>query len=131
VNLRVPPGFDAGNAQDLLVEHLEAATPWGVHVLVERRPVGQPFAARTDGPGFRNLAGAFAQAFGRPVATAGQGGAIPLCNALQSAHPESEVLLIGVEDPSCRIHAPNESVAPAELERAAVGVALFLQGHKG
>ena len=130
VNLRVPPGCDASAAQGLLVEHLQAVAPWGVGVEIERRTVGQPFAARTDGPGFRHLAGALAQAFDRPVATAGQGGAIPLCNALQTGHPESEILLIGVEEPNCRIHAPNESVAPAELERTAVGVALFLQRHK-
>jgi len=36
-----------------------------------------------------------------------------------------------VEEPACRIHAPNESVDPAELERTAVGVARFLQSHRG
>ena len=55
VNLRVPPGIDAAEAQALLVEHLERVAPWGVRVEVERRTVGEPFAARTDGPGFRNL----------------------------------------------------------------------------
>ena len=129
VNLRVPPGFDASEAQGLLVEHLEQAAPWGVRVEVERRTVGQPFAARTDGPGFTNLAAAMERAFGRTLTTAGQGGSIPLCNTLQAAHPDAEILLIGVEEPACRIHAPNESVDPAELERTAVGVALFLQRH--
>ena len=129
VNLRVPPGIDAAEAQVLLVEHLERVAPWDVHVEVERRTVGQPFAARTDGPGFTNLAAAMEQAFGTPLTTAGQGGAIPLCNTLQAAHPDAEILLIGVEEPACQIHAPNESVDPAELERTAAGVALFLQRH--
>jgi acetylornithine deacetylase/succinyl-diaminopimelate desuccinylase-like protein len=129
VNLRVPPGIDAADAQALLVEHLERAAPWGVRVEVERRTVGQPFAARTDGRGFRNLSAAMEQAFGKPLTTAGQGGAIPLCNTLRAAHPDAELLLIGVEEPACQIHAPNESVDPAELERTAVGVALFLQRH--
>jgi acetylornithine deacetylase/succinyl-diaminopimelate desuccinylase-like protein len=126
VNLRVPPGYDAAAAQVLLVEHLEAAAPWGARVEVERRTLGEPFAARTDGPGFEALSGAMKEAFGQPLMTAGQGGAIPLCNALQAVQPDAEILLIGVEEPACRIHAPGESVDPAELERTAVGVALFL-----
>jgi cysteinylglycine-S-conjugate dipeptidase len=126
VNLRVPPGHDADAAQVLLVRHLEAVAPWGARVEVERRTLGEPFAAPTDGPGFATLAAAMEQAFGQPLTTAGQGGAIPLCDALQAAQPDAEILLIGVEEPACRIHAPGESVDPAELERTAVGVALFL-----
>jgi acetylornithine deacetylase/succinyl-diaminopimelate desuccinylase-like protein len=131
VNLRVPPGYDAAVAQDLLVDHLRTAAPWGVHVDVVPRSLGEPFAARTDGPGFAALSAAMEQSFGRPLTTAGQGGAIPLCNTLQDAHPDAEILLIGVEEPGCRIHAPNESVHPAELERTAVGVALFLSSLAG
>jgi acetylornithine deacetylase/succinyl-diaminopimelate desuccinylase-like protein len=100
--------------------------PWGAKVTVTRRSLGQPFAARTDGPGFAALARAMGEAFGRPLTTAGQGGAIPLCNALQAAHPDAEILLIGVEEPASRIHAPDESVDPGELERTAIGVAGFL-----
>ena len=126
VNLRVPPGQDAAEAQALLTEHLHAVAPWGAKVTVTRRSLGQPFAARTDGPGFAALARAMGEAFGRPLTTAGQGGAIPLCNALQAAHPDAEILLIGVEEPASRIHAPDESVDPGELERTAIGVAGFL-----
>ena len=126
VNLRVPPGVDAAAAQALLVDHLHDVAPWGAKVGVERRSLGESFAARTDGPGFTALSEAMASAFGRPLTTAGQGGAIPLCNALQTAQPDAEILLIGVEEPACHIHAPDESVDPGELERTAVGVAGFL-----
>ena len=34
---------------------------------------------------------------------------------------------MGVEEPQCRIHAPNESVDPSEIENLAVAEALFLQ----
>jgi acetylornithine deacetylase/succinyl-diaminopimelate desuccinylase-like protein len=126
VNLRVPPGQDAADAQRLLVEHLRAAAPWGVEVEVEPRTLGQPFAARTDGPGFTALAAAMERAFGRPLTTVGQGGAIPLCSRLQEAHPDAEILLFGVEEPACRIHSPGESVDPREIERTAYGLALLL-----
>jgi cysteinylglycine-S-conjugate dipeptidase len=41
--------------------------------------------------------------------------------------PEAEILLYGVEEPRCLIHAPNESVDPTEIERIALAEALFLR----
>ena len=38
-------------------------------------------------------------------------------------------MMIGVEEPRCLIHAPNESVDPAELERIALSEALFLRSY--
>ncbi len=56
----------------------------------------------------------------------GQGGSIPLCNVLAERFPDAEIALIGVEEPGCLIHAPNESVDPSEIERMALAEALFL-----
>jgi acetylornithine deacetylase/succinyl-diaminopimelate desuccinylase-like protein len=126
VNLRVPPGQSAKAAQELLIAHLRDVAPWHVRVEVTPRTLGEPFATRTDGPGFAALGRAMEVAFGRPLVTTGQGGAIPLCNTLQATHPDAEILLLGVEEPACRIHSPGESVDPAELERTAFGLALTL-----
>ncbi|MGV7591889.1 dipeptidase, partial [Mycobacterium kansasii] len=60
------------------------------------------------------------------VAFSGQGGSIPLCTQLRKAAPQAEIALLGVEEPQCRIHAPNESVDPAELRRTALAEALLL-----
>jgi hypothetical protein len=46
--------------------------------------------------------------------------------ALAELHPDAEIMLLGVEEPACRIHATNESVDPLELERTAYALALFL-----
>lgn len=127
LNLRVPPGVDAVTAQDALVAHLEAHVPWGAHMRVEREVVGEPFSAATEGPGYAALRGALETAYGREVGTAGQGGSIPLCTALQRAVPGAEIALIGVEEPRCVIHAPNESVDPSEIENLAVAEALVLR----
>jgi acetylornithine deacetylase/succinyl-diaminopimelate desuccinylase-like protein len=40
--------------------------------------------------------------------------------------PSAEILLMGVEEPASRIHAPGESVDPDELRRTALALALFL-----
>jgi len=126
VNLRVPPGQDAASAQRLLASHLESHTPWGAQVTVEPMTLGAPFAVTTRGRGYAALAEGMRTAYGRDLVEAGQGGAIPLCNALQTAHPDAEILLLGVEEPACHIHAADESVDPAELLRTAHGLTLML-----
>jgi acetylornithine deacetylase/succinyl-diaminopimelate desuccinylase-like protein len=78
------------------------------------------------GRGYAALAAGMRAAYGRDLVEAGQGGAIPLCNALATAHPLAEILLIGVEEPACHIHAADESVDPSELARTADGVARML-----
>jgi cysteinylglycine-S-conjugate dipeptidase len=40
-------------------------------------------------------------------------------------------MLMGVEEPKCLIHAPNESVDPSEIENSALSEALFLQRYAG
>ena len=129
VGLRVPPGMDARRAQDALAAQLEAVAPWHAQVQIERETPGEPFAARTDGPAYTAMSHALEQAYGRPVTTEGQGGSIPLCNVLHETFPDAEIMLTGVEEPRCLIHAPNESVDPAEIEHMALAEALFLANY--
>jgi hypothetical protein len=43
--------------------------------------------------------------------------------------PDAEIMLMGVEEPKCLIHAPNESVDPSEIANLALSEALFLQKY--
>lgn len=127
LNLRVPPGTDPRHAGELLVAHLTHHAPWGAHVDATVESVGEPFAAETTGPAYRVLQEALVEAYdGAEVAFSGQGGSIPLCTQLRKAAPQAEIALLGVEEPQCRIHAPNESVDPGELRRTALAEALLL-----
>jgi cysteinylglycine-S-conjugate dipeptidase len=130
INLRIPPGISAAEAQDKLVAHLRSAAPWHVRVDIETEGQGEPFTARTDGPAYAAMSSALGEAFGRPPTTEGQGGSIPLCNVLHATYPDAEIMMIGVEEPRCLIHAPNESVDPSELERIALSEALFLRSYR-
>lgn len=136
VSLRVPPGVDAAEANRLLTAHLEAAAPWGARVAVEQVGQGQPFSADTGSPAYEAMREAMRVAYdGQEMATAGQGGSIPLCNTLASLYPKAEILLIGLSEPEAQIHAVNESVSPEELEKLSLAEALFLTtyatGKKG
>jgi acetylornithine deacetylase/succinyl-diaminopimelate desuccinylase-like protein len=127
VSLRLPPGADPAAAAAALTRHLESAAPWDAQVTVEIEALGSPFAAETDGRAYAALDEAMRTAYGKPVSYLGQGGSIPLCNVLAGTYPDAEIILMGVEEPSCQVHAPNESVDPAEIERMALVEALFLR----
>jgi acetylornithine deacetylase/succinyl-diaminopimelate desuccinylase-like protein len=129
LNLRIPPGVDPEQARDALTEQLRAAAPWGVKVSFETEALGAPFRAVTDGPAYRAMGDAMAEAFGKPMTSLGQGGSIPLCNVFADTYPDAEMILMGVEEPLCLIHAPNESVDPSEIESMALAEALFLQRY--
>ncbi|MFJ1708795.1 dipeptidase [Kitasatospora sp. NPDC088346] len=127
VSLRVPPGSDAAAALAALSAHLRAAAPWGARVEIEPEGTGAPFRAATDGRAYAALDRAVREVYGRELSFLGQGGSIPLCNVLAGCYPEAEIILMGVEEPRCLIHAPNESVDPAEIEHMAHVEALFLR----
>jgi len=129
LNLRVPPGTQIRGAAEALVHHLHAVAPWGVRVAAEIEAPGPPFQARTGGPAYQAIAAAMHEAYGRPMVMLGEGGSIPLCNAFAEACPEAELILMGVEEPLALIHAPNESVDPAEIAAMALTEALFLQRY--
>ncbi|MFF3574721.1 dipeptidase [Nocardia jiangxiensis] len=129
INLRIPPGIDPETALKALTAHLESKTPWHARVTVTPDAAGAPFRSGTGGPARRAMEAAFAAAYGRESTTQGQGGSIPLCNVFAETYPEAEIMLIGVEEPSCLIHAPNESVDPSEIEHIALTEALFLASY--
>jgi acetylornithine deacetylase/succinyl-diaminopimelate desuccinylase-like protein len=129
VSLRMPPGTAVADARHALKEHLRSRVPWGLHCTIEDRESGEAFVGTLAGPGYDALKAGLEESYGKPLATEGQGGAIPLCNVLHATFPDAEIMLYGVEEPRCLIHAPNESVAPSEIEHIALAEALFLRKY--
>ncbi|MEV6070104.1 dipeptidase [Nocardia sp. NPDC052001] len=129
LNLRIPPGTDPQQALKALTAHLESNIPWHAKVTVETEAIGSPFVGSTHGPARTAMEAAFTASYGRPATTSGQGGSIPLCNVFADTYPDAEIMLMGVEEPKCLIHAPNESVDPTEIEHMALAEALFLASY--
>jgi acetylornithine deacetylase/succinyl-diaminopimelate desuccinylase-like protein len=129
IDLRIQPGVDPQDAQSKLIEHLREVAPWHVQLDFRREAHGAPFQGSTAGPGFESLERAMRDSYGRDVTLQGQGGSIPLCTAFQETFPDAEIMLLGVEEPKCLIHAANESVDPTEIERIALAEALFLHEY--
>jgi acetylornithine deacetylase/succinyl-diaminopimelate desuccinylase-like protein len=128
ISMRIAPGSDADRQLDLLLNYLQAQAPWNVEVTVTNTNVGWPFVVDMTGTAVQAAEAGLAEAFGREVETIGCGGSIPLINSLNKACPRADVILWGAEDVALsRIHASNESVDPAEIEKMIIAQVLTLQ----
>lgn len=132
VAMRIPPGQDPQTAMDALIAFLRKNVPGHAHVEVTPDKKSPPFSQGTDGAGFSAMREALATAYGRPVGQVGSGGSIPLLDELRKVSPHADFVLIGAEDAALsRIHGPNESVDPSEIEHMALAQALLLQTLAG
>jgi acetylornithine deacetylase/succinyl-diaminopimelate desuccinylase-like protein len=128
VSMRIPPDVDAQRQCQILIDHLEAAAPWGVRVSIEPTSVWPGWSTAPDGPAMLAARDAMSQVYGKPTGVIGSGGSIPLLTTLAGINPDAEFVLWGAEDGAqANIHSADESVDLAELERAALAQALFLQ----
>ena len=80
-------------------------------------------------PGHTTMTGAMRDAYGVAPVFQGEDGPISRGQVFAATFPRAEVMLLGVEEPLCLIHAPNESVDPSEIANMALVEALFLQRY--
>ena len=128
VSVRLAPGQRPRHGPETpWCAHLQAAAPWRA-VLVfgdagGGRGVSGPIPTGPHSPPRR---GPSRSPSVGPASQCGEGGSIPLVAAFHEAAPGAEMILWGAEEPRSRIHAPDESVDLAELERCILAEALFL-----
>jgi acetylornithine deacetylase/succinyl-diaminopimelate desuccinylase-like protein len=127
VSLRIAPGSDPDESLRLLMEHLHAAAPWNVEVVVAPVHTGDAFLGQTGGPVFTAAREAAAEAFGTEAKVTGSGGTIPLLTTLQRLAPGAEFVIWGPGDERSQVHAANESLDLGELERMIVAETLLLE----
>ena len=128
LSMRIVPGSDPARSSTRW-SAISRPTPRGApRSRSKRTKEAPPFRCATDGPGYAAAREALEAAYGTPVGEAGSGGSIPLLGTLQRVAPNAEFILWGPEDvAAARIHASDESVDPAEIERMIVAQALLLQ----
>ena len=129
VSMRIVPGSDPEKELDALVAHLETHAPWGAQVEVKRIKAAPPFECKTDGPAYAAARGGPGRRL-REARRARWAAAAPsrCCDTLRDAAPHAEFILWGPEDVAgSRIHASDESVDPAEIQRMVVAQALLIQ----
>ena len=124
VNMRVPPGQDAGEALQALKDHLTANVPWGTEISFFQEESGEAFVLDTDNYVVEAWTEAFQEAYGNDPVLMGAGGSIPFIATLAERYPDAPILVVGCSDPTSAIHAPNESQEIADVEKATLSEAI-------
>ncbi|WP_404430891.1 M20/M25/M40 family metallo-hydrolase [Microbacterium lacus] len=128
LSMRIVPGSDGDGQLEALMAHLRAQRPWNCEVEVAKVKVGHAFAVDASHPAVVAAEAALEEAYGAPVENIGSGASIPLVASLKKVSPDAAILLWGAEDTAqSRIHASDESVDPAEIERMITAQTLFIR----
>jgi acetylornithine deacetylase/succinyl-diaminopimelate desuccinylase-like protein len=131
LSARLAPTQDPAAAAQAIIAHVMEHAPWGVQVKVEEGPGAPGALLAGEGPISEAAAAALEQGYGAPAVRIGTGGAIPLCADLATIYPDAAFVLWGPGDERSRIHAGDESVDLADLERAAAAEVAFLTALGG
>ncbi|MGI9666223.1 MAG: dipeptidase [Acidimicrobiia bacterium] len=127
ISMRIAPGQDTDQAMDALTAHLAASVPWGAEITVEKGSSGDAFELDTSGAAYDAYRSGMQEAYGVEAVEMGAGGSIPFVSAFAERYPDASVLMVGVGDPTSRIHGPNESVSLSDLESASIAQAIALR----
>jgi acetylornithine deacetylase/succinyl-diaminopimelate desuccinylase-like protein len=127
----VHPAQDADEAREALMTYLKRIRPFSIALDVKPGATGNGFAAKTSGSAYDGARAALATAWGGKTVSVATGGSIPLVNALHTAVPDAEILLLGDTDGFSNIHAPNERVLLDEFRKTGLAEALFFQEYAG
>ena len=129
INLRVHPEQNSDEAREALIKHFKGVRPFGIPLTVKPGATGNGFAAKTSGPAYTAARAALSKAWGGDTVSVASGGSIPLVNALHTAAPDAEILLLGATDGFSNIHAPNERVLLDEFEKTVIAEVEFFKEY--
>ena len=125
VSMRLVPNQDPDRILDLLERHVHRVAPPEVRVAVSRGHVGRPFLAPIDDPAVRAAFAAMERAFDGEVYSIRDGASIPIVASL-STKLDATCLLLGIDVPEGRIHAPNEMLVIDNFHRGTEMIAHLL-----
>ena len=126
VTMRLVPNQDPLKILDLLEAHVKNIAPAVVDVSVEKGHFGYPFIAPFDHTHVEAAKRAMEKGFGSKVYFIRDGASIPVVTSLQKKLGAT-CLLIGVDVPDGRIHAPNEKLVMDNFYKGMETVAHLLE----
>lgn len=128
ISMRVAPGGDPQVEFEKLATFLQTDPPFGSEVQVHPLHLSKPFEVDLNSPYLQQAQAALQIGFGLTPSYIGAGGTIPLLATLAEVSGHRNIVLWGAQDmDKAQIHAGNESVSPAEVERMIATELAFLQ----
>jgi acetylornithine deacetylase/succinyl-diaminopimelate desuccinylase-like protein len=128
VSCRIVPDQDPDEVYEQIKALLVKDPPWGVQVTV--KPTGKLKWWMTDptGPAFTAAQKALKKGFGVKPVPIGCGGSIGFVGPLAELFGGAPALLLGIEDPLSKAHAPNESLHAGDFRKLTASIShLFEQ----
>jgi acetylornithine deacetylase/succinyl-diaminopimelate desuccinylase-like protein len=128
VSCRIVPDQDPDEVYEQIKAVLVKDPPWGVKV--EVKPTGKLKWWMTDptGPAFTAAQKALKKGFGAKPVPIGCGGSIGFVGPLAELFGGAPALLLGIEDPLSKAHAPNESLHAGDFRKLTASIShLFEQ----
>ena len=128
ISCRIVPDQDPDEVYEQIKALLVKDPPWGVKV--EVKPTGKLKWWMTDptGPAFTAAQKALKKGFGVKPVPIGCGGSIGFVGPLAELFGGAPALLLGIEDPLSKAHAPNESLHAGDFRKLTASIAhLFEQ----
>ena len=116
VSARLVPAQDPERVVELLRAHVAARTPEGVEVTVRSHQSNRPFRSDPDGPLFDAASRALEAVYGVDAVRVAHGGTLPIASDFAELLTPS-VAVLGFALPGANMHAPNEWIPAAQLER--------------
>lgn len=125
LSMRLVPHQDPDRIVHLVADHLRSIAPHGVRVTVTEGHTGSPFLTPFDHPAMEAGQRAMERAFGKPAVFIRDGASIPIVSSIHQA-VGATCLLLGVDTPEGRIHAPNERLPVDHFHNGAEMIAHVL-----
>lgn len=123
ISCRIVPDQDPDEVYEQIKALLVKDPPWGVRV--EVKPTGKLKWWMTDptGPAFTAAQKALKKGFGVKPVPIGCGGSIGFVGPLAELFGGAPALLLGIEDPLSKAHAPNESLHAGDFRKLTASIA--------
>ena len=126
LTMRLVPNQDPLKILDLLEEQVNRMAPPEVVVTVEKGHVGYPFIAPIDNPRVEAGKRAMEKGFGSEAYFIRDGASIPIVTSIQKKLGAT-CLLLGVDVPDGKIHAPNEKLVIDNFHKGMEMIAYLLE----
>jgi acetylornithine deacetylase/succinyl-diaminopimelate desuccinylase-like protein len=130
LSLRLPPTADGAQCLAALARALQRDPPHGAKVTFRGAAPQRGWDAPAQQPWLEDACAAASNAFfGRPCASMGSGGTIPLLNLLGERFPAAQFLVTGVLGPQSNAHGPDEFLHLPMVKRLCACLAVVLERH--
>jgi acetylornithine deacetylase/succinyl-diaminopimelate desuccinylase-like protein len=131
ISMRLPPQLDSDKAMAVMVEELTRDPPYGAQVTFKPLlPNNTGWHAPELAPWLeQSITRAGQAAFGKPMASMGEGGTIPFMAMLGEKFPKTQFVITGVLGPNSNAHGPNEFLHIPTGKRVSETIARVLADH--